>query len=187
MIYIHVIADPTILAFRHHWGGLEPRRFQRPLEPRRFHRRREETWELGWRLSGACARVHPPAGANRSPPEINAAVFGFYFVYLVVYSQISVYSLVIWLFGYLQICSSLPPGLVVVPPLFHAPRIIENPDPSSHLRVSLTTATNCLQHRYLDQRGADRPRGCTNVSSTHRAEVRCIVQYGAFSKVIFGL
>ena len=81
-------------------GGLEPRRFQRPLEPHRF-RRREETRELGWRLSGACARARPPAGANMSPLEINAAVFGVYLVYLVVYSQISVCSLVIWLFGYL--------------------------------------------------------------------------------------
>ena len=49
----------------------------------------------------ACAPARPPAGANVSPLEINAAVFGVYLVYLVVYSQTSVCSLVIWLFGYI--------------------------------------------------------------------------------------
>ena len=76
--------------------------------------------------------------------------------------------------------------LVIVPPLFHAPRI-KSPDPSPHLRASLTTATNCFQHRLLDQRGADRPRGRTNVLATYGGKVRCIVHHDAFSKVIFGI
>ena len=63
---------------------------------------------MGWRLPGACARARPPAGENMPPVEINAAVFGVYLVCLVVYSQISVCSLVIWLFGDLQIFSSFP-------------------------------------------------------------------------------
>ena len=47
--------------------------------------------------------------------------------------------------------------------------------PLIHLRVSLTTVTICFQHRYLDQRGADRPRGCTNVLGRHvpRMAARC--------------
>ena len=75
---------------------------------------------------------------------------------------------------------------MLVSPLFYVPRI-ENPDHSSHLCVSFTTATIRFQHRLLDQRGADRPRGCMNVLATYGAEIRCIVHYGSFSKVIFGL
>ena len=70
---------------------------------RRSSRRREETRErAGGCHSHARALARPPAGRPREVValEINAAVFGLYLGYLVVYSQISV---CIWLFGYLVI------------------------------------------------------------------------------------
>ena len=76
---------------------------------------------------------------------------------------------------------------MAVPPLFRTFRR-ENPDFARTYTNCSTTATNCFQPRYLELREAGRPRRWLVVSSTHRAEVRCIVHYhyDAFSKAIFG-
>ena len=51
---------------------------------------------------------------------------------------------------------------------------IRTPQPISEF-PSATDKSASSPGRLLDQRGADRPRGCTNVIATYGAEVRCIV------------
>ena len=45
------------------------------------------------------------------------------------------------------------------------------PPPEAEEEAARVMMMKCFQPRLLDQRGADRPRGCTNVLATYGAEV----------------